>query len=128
MKVSRQIAPPLLGCRPAKLPPQGSSASIERVLVDPSAPRTPDLGGTATTVARGDHVHPTTGVMTTDHVANAITGFNAAPVALGDSAAAGNASDKEIAATLKINEGTVMSRLHRARQRLVLALKDLLEP
>ncbi len=48
--------------------------------------------GTATTVARGDHVHPTTGVMTTDHVANAISGFNAAPVALGASAAAGNAS------------------------------------
>jgi RNA polymerase sigma-70 factor (ECF subfamily) len=34
----------------------------------------------------------------------------------------------DIAATLKINEGTVMSRLHRARQKLMLALKDLLEP
>lgn len=34
----------------------------------------------------------------------------------------------DIAATLKINEGTVMSRLHRARQRLLEALKDLLEP
>lgn len=34
----------------------------------------------------------------------------------------------DIAATLKINEGTVMSRLHRARQRLMEALKDLLGP
>jgi len=34
----------------------------------------------------------------------------------------------DIATTLKINEGTVMSRLHRARQKLMLALKDLLEP
>jgi RNA polymerase sigma factor (sigma-70 family) len=34
----------------------------------------------------------------------------------------------DIAATLKINEGTVMSRLHRARQRLLEALKDVLEP
>ncbi len=34
----------------------------------------------------------------------------------------------DIAATLKINEGTVMSRLHRARKQLMEALKDLLEP
>ncbi|MCX6832661.1 MAG: sigma-70 family RNA polymerase sigma factor [candidate division Zixibacteria bacterium] len=34
----------------------------------------------------------------------------------------------DIATTLKINEGTVMSRLHRARRKLMLALKDLLEP
>lgn len=37
-------------------------------------------------------------------------------------------SYEEIADTLKINVGTVMSRLHRARTRLAEALKDLLEP
>ena len=47
--------------------------------------------GTATKIARGDHVHPTTGLMTTGHAANAITGLNATPVALGD-ASAGNAT------------------------------------
>lgn len=35
---------------------------------------------------------------------------------------------EEIAARLKISVGTVMSRLHRARQRLAAELKDLLEP
>jgi RNA polymerase sigma-70 factor (ECF subfamily) len=34
----------------------------------------------------------------------------------------------EIAKTLKINAGTVMSRLHRARLKLVESLKDILEP
>lgn len=37
-------------------------------------------------------------------------------------------SYEEIADTLKINVGTVMSRLHRARKRLADVLKDLLEP
>lgn len=37
-------------------------------------------------------------------------------------------SYEEIAARMKISVGTVMSRLHRARQRLVEELKDLLEP
>ncbi len=36
-------------------------------------------------------------------------------------------SYEEIASRLKISVGTVMSRLHRARQRLVVDLKDLLE-
>jgi RNA polymerase sigma-70 factor (ECF subfamily) len=36
-------------------------------------------------------------------------------------------SYEEIAARLKINPGTVMSRLHRARQKLMEELKDILE-
>jgi len=34
VNVSRHTAPPLLGCSPAKLPPQGSTASIVRVPVE----------------------------------------------------------------------------------------------
>jgi len=48
--------------------------------------------GTDTTVARGDHVHPTTGLMLTSHIAYDITGWNTAPVALGLVASPGNAT------------------------------------
>lgn len=47
--------------------------------------------GTSTAVARADHVHPTTGVMTTSHAANEVTGWGSTPAALG-AAATGSAT------------------------------------
>jgi hypothetical protein len=48
--------------------------------------------GTSDLMSRGDHVHPTTGLMTTSHLANSISGWDTVPVALGASASAGNAT------------------------------------
>lgn len=63
-------------------PSTGTAHGITGWATVPVALGASALAGTATTISRSDHVHPTTGLMTTAHAANAITGFGANALAL----------------------------------------------